>query len=68
MNAQLPQPRSLRCLLETQNKAALARKLGVEPSTVARWARGEAIPAGDKLQALARELHISADLITFEAA
>jgi transcriptional regulator with XRE-family HTH domain len=54
-------------LLESHNKAAVARKLGVEPSTVARWCRGEAVPSGDKLLALANLLEIDPRQISLPA-
>lgn len=58
-----PKAKPLTELLETQNKAKLARKLRVAPSTVARWARGTSIPAGDKLLELAKLLDIPAECI-----
>jgi transcriptional regulator with XRE-family HTH domain len=58
-----PAPRRIGELLETANHSAIARKLGVDQTTVSRWASGKAIPSGDKLQALARILRCSADEI-----
>lgn len=53
----------LTALLETQSRSKIARKLGVEPSTVTRWARGETLPDARRLIDLARLLHVSLDLI-----
>jgi transcriptional regulator with XRE-family HTH domain len=63
MNAQSGEKKPLRDLLETQNKTKIARKMGLDPSTVARWARGESIPTGDNLLELAKLLGVSADSI-----
>ena len=38
--------------------SALARQLGINPSTVSRWEDGSAAPDGDALQRLATELHV----------
>jgi transcriptional regulator with XRE-family HTH domain len=50
--------RTLEELTETHNKAAIARKLGVDTATVYRWVRGESMPPGDKLLALAELLGV----------
>jgi transcriptional regulator with XRE-family HTH domain len=68
MNAPGRATKPLSELLETQNKAKLARKLGIDPSTVARWARGESVPSGDNLQALARLLDVDTDSIDLQDA
>jgi transcriptional regulator with XRE-family HTH domain len=50
--------RTLEELTETQNKAAIARKLGVDSATVYRWVRRESMPPADKLLALAEILGV----------
>jgi transcriptional regulator with XRE-family HTH domain len=55
--------RTLSELLANHNKSAIARKLGVEPSTVWRWIRGETMPSADKLIELAELLGINAATI-----
>ena len=58
--------RSLAALLEPYNLAAVARALGVAPSTVYRWRDGDAKPMGKSLQSLARFLRIDADDILLD--
>ncbi len=64
----LTNPIRLTDLLETANKSAIARKLGVDSTTVARWARGETQPPANKLLELSKLLHVSADLIVLHDA
>jgi transcriptional regulator with XRE-family HTH domain len=58
--------RSLSVLLRTYNLAAVARELQVDPSTIYRWRDGRAKPTGDRLQALARFLHVDANDILLD--
>lgn len=60
--------RTLIQLLETRNKAKLARKLGVAASTVARWGRGETRPSAEHALGLAQELDVPVEWILAEAA
>lgn len=55
-------------LLAFRSARALAYKIGVNPTTVARWARGEATPSGAIRKRLASELGVPADSIDFDAA
>lgn len=53
-------PKTLKDLLSLHNRSEVARQIGVSPATLHRWISGQAIPSGDKLQALAALLHIDA--------
>jgi len=58
--------RPLSVLLRTHNLTAVARELGVDPSTIYRWRDGRAKPTGDRLQHLARFLRIDANDILLD--
>ena len=53
--------RPLSVLLRTHNLTAVARELGIDPSTIYRWRDGRAKPSGELLQDLARFLRIDAN-------
>lgn len=51
-------------MLETQNRSAVARKLGKSRVTVARWANSEGVPPASDLPLLADLLHIDLGTLT----
>ena len=59
---------ALTALLEMHNKSEIARRLGVDSTTVARWARGDSIPSARDFLELTRLLRVSADLIDLGSA
>jgi transcriptional regulator with XRE-family HTH domain len=60
-------PRTLKALLVLHNRSEVARAVGVNRGTLYRWETGQAIPSGDKLQALAKLLGIDANAIDLSA-
>lgn len=64
MDATPQEPQTLGSLLQTYNKRELARRLGVDASTVARWGRGETSPDTIVLPKLAALIRVDLDELT----
>ncbi|TAM74766.1 XRE family transcriptional regulator [bacterium] len=59
------QRHTLRTLLKDRNRSEIARRLGVDPTTVHRWYHGDTVPTGPRLLELARALGVDAASIDF---